>query len=535
MKKWSFKKIEQKVGSARFAVLIILTFAAALAVGTFVESYHGADYANRLVYKSLPFIFLQFLMFWSILTATLLRLPFKKRLAGFYVLHAGLLILLAGSFVTYWAGVDGQLVLMPNTPARDVELSRDQLHVSFDSSKKSYKIDLPYVSGPIELDDKISNLTLLKFLPYADDQVEWREISKENQKNFGSGHYLLANDQFSQKIWLSLHPDSTYSSTTQLGPLSLHFLPEGLWECFKAEQTAELLFWDESRSQCVQIPKSKIKTMTTAQKTKVISFSYRDQRLNFLPELFPLPFDENLQRLPDAPLKLFNRSKFEQGPQLFVFGQKGVSFFEKDSKIWESKKFHQAGAAIDLPWMGFRLSLLEHKNQVYAVKVPKAVRPIQKQNKIVRGKIKAIQVEVEGRKVWVRDSERSVQIPSTQGEIRLALGKEKLRLPYQIHLQKFHMDLNPGTRDPASYESHVSVFDGEEAIQQKIFMNNPLDYRRMTFYQSSYFPTEGGNGSVLTVNFDPGRPWKYLGCVLLILGTLWHFGPFKPKKKSGAP
>ena len=101
---------------------------------------------------------------------------------------------------------------------------------------------------------------------------------------------------------------------------------------------------------------------------------------------------------------------------------------------------------------------------------------------------------------------------------------EQIIVPFQINLERFNMGTDPGTQNPASYESYVNVFDGKDSINQKVFMNNPLDWDQFTFYQASYFPLEGGfYGSVFSVNYDPGRFLKYLGSLLLVLGSTWHF------------
>jgi hypothetical protein len=74
-----------------------------------MESYHGAEFAGRLVYKSWWFMLIEFGMFISIFMATVVRLPIKKRLYGFYVIHTGLIILFIGSFFTYINGIDGSI------------------------------------------------------------------------------------------------------------------------------------------------------------------------------------------------------------------------------------------------------------------------------------------------------------------------------------------------------------------------------------------------------------------------------------------
>jgi hypothetical protein len=138
-----FHKTEKMLGHVKFAVSIIAIFAIYLTYGTFMESYHGTDYANRLVYKSWPFMGVQFLMFLSILVATLQRLPMKKHLYGFYVIHLGLITLFLGSFITYQAGVDGNLTLAPNTPASEVMLNTDQLKLQFTQDQKELTLELP--------------------------------------------------------------------------------------------------------------------------------------------------------------------------------------------------------------------------------------------------------------------------------------------------------------------------------------------------------------------------------------------------------
>ena len=85
----------------------------------------------------------------------------------------------------------------------------------------------------------------------------------------------------------------------------------------------------------------------------------------------------------------------------------------------------------------------------------------------------------------------------------------------------------------------VNVFSHEGVSKHHVFMNNPLKFSNFTFYQASYFPLnesegQGKYGSVLSVNFDPGRPAKYLGSLLIIVGSIWHFSLRRKKQKKAA-
>ena len=100
------------------------------------------------------------------------------------------------------------------------------------------------------------------------------------------------------------------------------------------------------------------------------------------------------------------------------------------------------------------------------------------------------------------------------------------------------MNTNPGTNDPASYESFIHLLDGRTNSgleKHHVFMNNPLKYDDFTFYQSSYFQV-GPNqyASVLSVNYDPGRFFKYLGSLLIVLGSIWHYILNRKKRKVSA-
>lgn len=168
-----YRKVELFFGNLKFAVIIITLFALALAYGTFMESYHGAEYANRLIYKSLPFMALQFCMFLSILFATLIRLPPKKHLYGFYTIHAGLIILFLGSYITYDSGVDGTITLAPNLPSRQIQVSQDELRIQFPTAGKEVSVDLPFHAGEVNLNLEYEGIKLKRFLPFAKSALSW--------------------------------------------------------------------------------------------------------------------------------------------------------------------------------------------------------------------------------------------------------------------------------------------------------------------------------------------------------------------------
>jgi hypothetical protein len=116
----------------------------------------------------------------------------------------------------------------------------------------------------------------------------------------------------------------------------------------------------------------------------------------------------------------------------------------------------------------------------------------------------------------------------------IAYDVDRKRLGFEIQLDDFEVGLDPGSMDPASYRSDVRLTDEAEGIKDKpigIWMNHTMTHRGWTFYQSSYIPikdpaTDENTGrymSVLQVGYDPGRPFKYAGCVLVVLGAVVQF------------
>lgn len=513
-----YHRIERFIGNVKFAVFIILLFAAALAAGTFVESWHGADYANRLVYKSLWFMGIQFFMFLSILFATLIRLPFKKRLFGFYLIHSGLILIFLGSFITYVAGVDGTLMLMPNQASRTVSLNSDQLIIRGIEPGREIKVSLPFIARPTDLSIDYAGVKLGVYFPFAEKKVEWLPVSGTLAN---STHYRIFTESFGENFLLSLHPDSSFPSTLQLGPLNLHYLPSSLLRCFAAKSEHDLFIWNAETQECEVPQRGRVKLRQIAGKL-LADISFPQGSMKFFPQLSPLPLDQALQMNQSSPLRIFSRALFERGSHLFLFGENGA-FFDKKTKHWTQLSFDKAKTA-KLPWMGMKLKVLQHQQKSYPVEVPRYLAPVQENGKMIVGELKTIEVEVGKKKFWVT-SDAPISFRDEERELVFEFSKSTVTLPYEITLDNFKMQHDPGTKNPASYESFVTLFRGNVgSSRHHVYMNHPLKVDDFTFYQSSYF--NAGKelmGSVFSVNRDPGRPWKYAGSFLLVFGSAWHY------------
>lgn len=530
----NFSTIEKFVGSLKFAIVLISLFTLAMIVGTFFESYYGTEFAGRTIYKTLPFMMLQVLMGLSILYAAYLRLPPKKSLYGFYTIHSGLILIVGGSFITYFSGIDGNLTLPPLTPKRDIVLHSDQIRITNLNTKEVYTYDLPDAAFETDINSTNDQITILKFLPYSEKTLVWQSENSSQLSSFNSSsEYFLSNGNVSQDFVLSLHPKAfDFKSNLQLGPLNIHYLPAPLAACFGENNNSKIILWNSELQNCFYPESQNIELKKTESGKRFMVIKEDNLIYTFFPDISPFPLDSNFNTISDSKFRVFSKELFENSPNLFLFGEE-VAFYDKDEKKWFLHPISKQ-KKLDLPWMGFELTLLNHHTDKIPTYVPKYVIPIQKNGQLLKGSTRAALISFSGHEYWVRN-DQSITLTYRGEKFKIELEKKSIQLPYELSLIKFKMDTDPGTRNPASYESFIQLFTSKGPIDHHIYMNHPLKYDGLTFYQASYFEVaENTYGSVLSVNIDPGRPIKYFGSLLLVLGTIWHFSlrRKKPLNKS---
>lgn len=105
-------------------------------------------------------------------------------------------------------------------------------------------------------------------------------------------------------------------------------------------------------------------------------------------------------------------------------------------------------------------------------------------------------------------------------EYTLFFGSKVYELPFKIKLNDFIAQKYPGTEKSfSSFESQVTVMDGAENNDERIYMNHILDYKGFRFFQASY--DEDQKGTVLSVNHDFwGTNITYIGYYLLYFGLM---------------
>ncbi len=105
---------------------------------------------------------------------------------------------------------------------------------------------------------------------------------------------------------------------------------------------------------------------------------------------------------------------------------------------------------------------------------------------------------------------------------RLALRSTRDYEPFSLTLIKASHDVYPGTKIPKNFSSrvHLKSADGRDDSEKLIYMNAPLRYRGLTFYQQAM----GENESVLEVVRNPSWQLPYISCLLVAGGLIFQFG-----------
>ena len=188
--------------------------------------------------------------------------------------------------------------------------------------------------------------------------------------------------------------------------------------------------------------------------------------------------------------------------------------FNKDKSLRKRGVVAQSGT-VETGWMGLKVRLLRylpHARETITFRPAAHSTP---------ATISAARFTFRGRDYWV-GLDTPLRIYLEDRAFIVVYGHAQVPLAFELKLTDFTVGKYEGTDRAASYESHVQVPGRGEVT---ISMNDPLNKGGYTFYQSSFVPDERGKpvASVLSVNYDPGRWIKYLGSLLIVLGSCLLF------------
>jgi hypothetical protein len=107
---------------------------------------------------------------------------------------------------------------------------------------------------------------------------------------------------------------------------------------------------------------------------------------------------------------------------------------------------------------------------------------------------------------------------------KIVLRLRRTYQPFSLTLLKFSHDRYAGTEIPKNFSSRLQLAttDGRESREVLIYMNNPLRYGGLTFYQAGF--ENDDRTTVLQVVRNPSWLVPYIACALMTAGLTVQFG-----------
>ena len=470
------KKVWSFLISMKLMVTLILLFAIASAVGTFVENDYGVNTSWALIYTSRWFEAIQILLGISIIGNIFRYKMIQKKKIPVLIFHIGFVVVLIGSGITRYYGHEGVMHIREGATENRMLSSDAFLQIGAKKgSEEFYREDIIYMSelggrefdNSLDVDGKELSVTYKKFIGKAVKTLV------ENPNGNPMVEFLINTPQGPEKFFLSS------DDMLDLGPLAIYFDKQ-----------------------------------PTANDKPIIQLFSEGDDISFVSNV-PVKWLKMTDRS-EGLYEVAKHYKFDAGKMYNINGIQLVakSVFSKGSVKIVSENEYKKSAKKQLKTDEQLLSAL-----IVDVEYNGVHREV-----ALMGKGKRYKGFAENFKI-------------DDVEFSLEWGSKILTLPFSLRLRDFILAKYPGSMSPSSYESDVTLIDKVNLIQEehKIYMNNVLDYGGYLFFQSSYDKDE--KGTILSVNHDPGKWPTYLGYTLLTIGMFLnilnpnsYFGKLSRKK-----
>jgi len=471
-----FHKLWSILISLKFAVMVMVALTLSLITATLMESYYDTRTAQYFVYRSTWFFTILALFGALILAVAISRWPWKKKHIPFLMAHAGILMILGGSWLTYVNGIDGSVKLAEGDVNSAVEM--DQQVLVFKKGEQVNSVSFPWM--PQSVADRFAGAA------YPEYGVKVEKIVSDSMPNFRFAPQVTPSDPHS--------PDKT-GAAVQIKILGAPMggAPEiWLWNGDVAWSTQKL---------------GPARFLIRNEKDEMPPVETGEARFDFVAgkngELrFEAVSPRGEKRAGKIILKDGEPQTINPGWRMPI--QVMVKSFIPIAT--NQTEYVTSASHSESPVPAIYISLLGNSSS----------------------------------HLWLGLGDRAEFTNQAGEQISIGYFQKRVILPFALRLKEFILKHDPGTMDPASYASEVQVVDGfakdEAALNalpvHTIQMNEPLKVDHYTFYQASYIPDFPRiTTTILSVNYDPGRWLKYSGSLLLVLGAILLYLSRMTKKK----
>lgn len=550
--------------SLKLAVALIIALAAVISVGTLIESSHGTEAAQVLVYRRPWFGFLLALLALNLFASALERLPWKKKHIGFLTTHLGIILLLIGSMVTVAFGIEGQLVIEEGKTEGRISLDRPLVELFSTDSEFRWTYDFRPVAFPWSGRKELESSSQSPLRIYLLNQYPKAEAVEEVHPKPGGNpalHFSLQGSMAAGEHWLFL--DDLQRSQISLGPAVARFARDPIVIDSSPKKKAGRLKFTFEDGKIVSVP------VEERNLTKVVPLEGTPYRLQIArmfknaavegkslvekPGAMENPavqltlegngFSEQhtvFAKFPDFPTQhgmkpsqagvriLYEAAGSSGSPKnelRFVFQKDSLPKFQVKKGETVTDGTVELGKEVATGWMDIQFSVDQYLKEA---ELHRVYRPLPS-GTTRTDTTSSIQTELakgdERETLWLAQGEtRHISLGGK--DYHLVYGLRTLPIGFQIELKDFLVDTDPGTERPASFKSEVILKDVQRGIHRDVLiqMNEPLKHRGFKVYQSGYQQTPGAPDiSIFTVAKDPGNPLKYAGAIVMVSGFLMLF------------
>ncbi len=449
------KKIWSILISMQLMVVLVAIFAVASGVATFIENDHGVNTSWALVYSATWFEVVQVLLGISIIGNILKYKTYRVKKLPSFIFHFGFLVILIGSGITRYYGYEGVMHIREHTTEHRMLSSDAYIQVTAKKgNEEHYTEDIVYVS---ELGGKKFDMTM---------DIDGKPLRVKYKDFIGKAVKTAVEDP-------SGVPIIAFVVTTPQGP-EKHFVKSG--------ESLDLgpleVFFDKN---------------PTHNSKPIILINSDGGKFSFI------------SNVPIKWLKMADQSKGEyEATKRYPFEAREL--YNINGVQLVTKALLPKG----------KVEVIDENDYKSAMKMNMKFQSLSALVVDVEYDGVTKEVALLGKGKRFKGYEEEFRIGDT--DIKLEWGAKIIELPFSLKLRDFILVKYPGSMSPSSYESHVTLIDKANNIDEdhRIYMNHILDYGGYLFFQSSYDQDE--KGTILSVNHDPGKWPTYLGYILLGIG-----------------
>lgn len=445
--------------SFQLGIPILTVLAMLIAWGTIVESNYDAFAAKKIVYDSWMMTTAMILLVYNLTVVVVDRWPWQGRHYPFITVHAGLILIICGGFVTSNYGLDGQMVVGINAKNNLVSVGQTDLvvYATFDGDRYSKVVD-----REVDFFNHPPNIKKPFLLELGEDKIEIIEYVK---------YARLQN---------------------------------------KVKASTDVNAGASVRFQLMNANVKQVEQMTQTKKNKLVTFNLGPAKVH----------------LGGVPAQVLNENEIYLEP---LNSEKiRYTIISKDDKRPRKIGDLKIGEVVATGWMGLELRLLDYLPQASEVY---DVTPMERPSPLTTTAIKIRHKDVEK---WLALND-IVKLFGPSSAYLLSYQNRRIDLGFDLMLKKFEVQRYQGTQRAMEYSSEVMASNPTLQAEKVISMNEPMKFMGYTIYQASFQEDEQTGqpvASVFSINQDPGRWIKYIGCLIFSLGIVWLF--YQRRKKATA-